>query len=96
MALAWLMLLLMIRNSAFATENRTRVGHKARPPLFIYRTALGFTQRELAEKAEVAPETISNVERGIHLPQRATARALAIALDVPVEELFPGLGERSG
>jgi DNA-binding XRE family transcriptional regulator len=57
--------------------------------LLVYRIASGLTQAELAEAAGVAPETISNAERGRHRPRGLTARAVASALGCEVEELFP-------
>jgi DNA-binding XRE family transcriptional regulator len=78
----------MIRNLSSVTEDRTERGRNV-SPLLVYRTAARLTQRELAELAGVAPETISNAERRRHRPQRLTARALATALGCEVEELFP-------
>ncbi len=55
------------------------------------RQALGWTQDELAEKANVSPRTIYAVEQG-QTCRQATKRKLLQALDVPWElrsEYFP-------
>jgi DNA-binding XRE family transcriptional regulator len=83
----------MTRNSAFATQIRNGRGRKV-SPLLIHRVASGLTQAELAKVAGVAPETVSNAERGRHHPRRLTARALAAALGCEVSELFPVDDER--
>jgi tetratricopeptide (TPR) repeat protein/transcriptional regulator with XRE-family HTH domain len=45
------------------------------------RTAAGFTQEELAERATLSPRSVSDLERGINqTPRRETARLLAEAL----------------
>jgi transcriptional regulator with XRE-family HTH domain len=46
-----------------------------------YRTAVGLTQEELAERARVSPRAISDLERGkVARPWRETVRLLADAL----------------
>ncbi len=55
------------------------------------RQALGWTQDELAEKAEISPRTIHAVEQGRPCRQ-ATKRRILAALGVPWEardEYFP-------
>jgi transcriptional regulator with XRE-family HTH domain/tetratricopeptide (TPR) repeat protein len=47
-----------------------------------WRTAAGLTQEELAERAGLSARGISDLERGIHLPQRATIRLLAESLGI--------------
>lgn len=49
------------------------------------------TQRELAEKAGLHPETVSRLERGATTgsPEAETLRRLATALDMTPEALFP-------
>src|SRR3954469_25745451 len=44
------------------------------------RLAAGLTQEALAERAGVGRRSIQNLERGKVLPQRVTARRLAVAL----------------
>jgi len=51
----------------------------------------GLTQRQLAEKSGVAQQTISQLERGHFAPRTSQAAALAKALEVRPEELFPEL-----
>jgi DNA-binding XRE family transcriptional regulator len=44
------------------------------------RLSAGMSQKELAEKAGVAPETLSRIESGKHRPQTATLDKIAEAL----------------
>ncbi len=52
------------------------------------REARGWSQEKLAAEAEVSFFTISRLENGHHRPNRSTAKAIANALGVHVEELF--------
>lgn len=52
------------------------------------RTALGLTQAELAEAAEVTRQTVLAVEAGDYAPSVYLALALAERLGRSVEELF--------
>ena len=55
------------------------------------RQAKGLTQWELAKKANVYPDTVSKIERGIiGKPYQKWRQALARALEVSESELFPG------
>jgi DNA-binding XRE family transcriptional regulator len=45
------------------------------------------TQRDLARQAGVAEATISAIERGVELPAMRTARSLAAALEVALEDI---------
>jgi transcriptional regulator with XRE-family HTH domain len=62
----------------------------AAPPSAIRTVRLlsGLSQAELAHRAGLRRETVSRVERGAS-PQLRTARALAEALGLDVELLFP-------
>lgn len=51
------------------------------------RESRGWTQRELADRADVTDQTISNLERGLR-PTLATALAVAGAFGEPVEAVF--------
>ncbi|MEQ8272365.1 MAG: helix-turn-helix domain-containing protein [Deltaproteobacteria bacterium] len=51
------------------------------------RASAGLTQEELAEKAQVTPQTVSNAERGRSCLIGTLAR-LAMALDVPMSEII--------
>ncbi len=53
------------------------------------RVAASWTQVELAHEAGVSRAQISGIEGGRHVPSVTTALALARALDLPLEELFP-------
>ena len=54
-----------------------------------HRVAASWTQVALAREAGVSRAQISAIEGGHHVPSVTTALALARALDVPLEELFP-------
>jgi predicted ATPase/DNA-binding XRE family transcriptional regulator len=48
-----------------------------------YRLAAGFTQEELAERADMSPHTVSDLERGLtRMPHPQTVELLARALDL--------------
>jgi transcriptional regulator with XRE-family HTH domain len=56
------------------------------------REALGWTQNELADRAEISPRTIHAVEKG-RACRQATKRRILAALGVPWDlrqEYFPG------
>lgn len=53
------------------------------------RLAAGKTRDRTAVDAEIGSATITRIENGHSRPHRATMRALAAALGVPVDELFP-------
>lgn len=53
-----------------------------------WREARGFTQEELAHRAEVHVTYLSGIERGVRNPSLKNIRALALALNLPVAELF--------
>src|ERR1041384_7272321 len=46
----------------------------------------GLTQAELAERAHLSERAISDLERGLKSPQRATMRLLAEGLGLPLDE----------
>lgn len=52
------------------------------------------TQTEIAEAAGIHQETLSRIERGTHHPRRRTALAIAAALGVDVEHLWPEYATR--
>jgi DNA-binding XRE family transcriptional regulator len=58
-------------------------------PLRAARLWAGFSQQELAEIVGCSRATISAIERGTSLPSVTLARAIARAVEVSVEELFP-------
>ncbi len=53
-----------------------------------FRTELGLTQDQLAERVGVARQSIISIEKGHFLPSIETALRLSAALNVPVERLF--------
>ncbi len=52
------------------------------------RKEAGFTQEQLADKADISVDFLSLVERGINAPSFESLDKLAKALGVPVRELF--------
>jgi transcriptional regulator with XRE-family HTH domain len=62
----------------------------AAPPSAIRTVRLlsGLSQTQLAQRAGITRETVSRVENGGE-PQRRTARAIADALGLDLEVLFP-------
>lgn len=67
----------------------TRYDDGRTAPLTVYRITQGLRQRDLADLAGVRPETICRIERGRHRPQPSTAAAIAAALGVSREAIFP-------
>lgn len=57
--------------------------------LRVHRVAAGLSQVELAEKADIRPETISRIESGHHYASRKTIRDICRALDSSPMEVFP-------
>lgn len=53
----------------------------------------GYTQRDLADKASITYQQVSNIERGKAAPMITTAVRLADALDVSVGTLVEGGAE---
>lgn len=52
------------------------------------RKRTGMTQEQLAEKALISVDFLSLLERGINAPSFETLERLALALDVPIKQLF--------
>ncbi len=57
------------------------------------RKARGLTQPELAEKIDRSVDALSNLERGVSLPNFETLERLSSELEVPVRDFFPGSPE---
>ena len=53
------------------------------------RITRGHTQESLAGLAGIHVTHVSGIERGVRNPSLKSVRALALALDVPVADLFP-------
>jgi transcriptional regulator with XRE-family HTH domain len=58
-------------------------------PLKVYRAARGWSAQRLADEAGVCRPTVSRIENRRGEPRIHTAQALAAALDVPIQALFP-------
>lgn len=54
------------------------------------RQRLGLTQEDLAARVERTPESISNIERGLQLPNIETLLDLSEILGVPIADFFEG------
>jgi transcriptional regulator with XRE-family HTH domain len=54
----------------------------------------GLTQEALAERIGRSTESVSNIERHVHLPTLETLDALGQALAMPVTEFFEDLDDR--
>ncbi len=52
------------------------------------RTSLGFTQRQIAEGADINVRTLINIEKGRAIPNLLYAMKLAKFLGLGVEEVF--------
>jgi transcriptional regulator with XRE-family HTH domain len=57
----------------------------------LYRRLSGFSQEKLAEKAELVPTYISDVERGRENISVDAVMRIANALDVPIMDFFQGI-----
>ncbi|EKV30830.1 hypothetical protein C882_4167 [Caenispirillum salinarum AK4] len=57
-------------------------------PVTVWREEQGLTQRALAERAGVAPSMIHAVEKGTKSPSLETARRIAEALGIGLDDLF--------
>jgi transcriptional regulator with XRE-family HTH domain len=55
----------------------------------------GMTQSDLARASGLGRDSISGYVRGRNLPEPKSAKAIADALGVTVEELYPGATERA-
>lgn len=56
--------------------------------LRAHRLERGLSQAELAEKIDRSIEAVSNIERGISVPNDATLQRLARVLEVSIDDLF--------
>jgi len=54
----------------------------------LYRETIGFSQEELAEKAEISPPFLGAIERGEKWPSPETLAGIAIGLKVNPYDLF--------
>jgi transcriptional regulator with XRE-family HTH domain len=54
----------------------------------IFRARRGYSQADLAEKADISIPFLSNIERGIKYPQPDMLAKIANSLGVKVNELF--------
>ncbi|WP_198299655.1 helix-turn-helix transcriptional regulator [Tumebacillus avium] len=65
-------------------DGKGNIGEKIR----TYREERGLSQKELAEKADVSPSTISKVEGGVFTPSPDKLQRVADALGIPFHELI--------
>jgi transcriptional regulator with XRE-family HTH domain len=57
-----------------------------------HRSTAGLSLRDLAERTRVSNAYLSQVERGLHEPSITVLRAIADALDIPLESLLARAG----
>lgn len=57
----------------------------------LKREAVGLSQEQLAEKADLDRTYVSGIERGVRNPTVLSAARVAAALRIPLAELFNGL-----
>ena len=74
------------------TENSRRLGDLIREQRKLARLSL----RDLAGMSRVSNAYLSQVERGIHEPSLRVLRAVAEALEVPLETMVPSDGAATG
>ena len=58
------------------------------------RKRLELSQPELAEKVDLATETVSNIERGIYYTKIETLERLSDFLDIPMRDFFEEVNVR--
>lgn len=63
-------------------------------PLARIREERGYTTRSLAQRLGMSPNTISEIERGVTVPNADTLRRLADALNTTMDALWPSEKER--
>lgn len=61
------------------------IGHQIK----LFRTSIGLTQKELAEKLGMGHTTIANYEKGFRSPKKDTLFDLADVFGVSIDDLFP-------
>lgn len=71
----------------FVPRHRQLLGQRIR----LHRKLSHFTQEKLAERAELAPTYISDVERGKENISVDALQRMAKALDVKLEDFFRGV-----
>lgn len=52
------------------------------------RTSKGLTQAKLSEIADLSPSIVGDIETGRRNPTLTTIEKIALALDIPVQQLF--------
>jgi transcriptional regulator with XRE-family HTH domain len=67
-------------------KHRRALGEKVK----FYRKLAGLTQEKLAEKADLAPSYVSDVERGRENVSTDTLARITKALGIKFEDLFKG------
>ena len=78
---------------AVATEGPGKAWLEALGALIrAQRPTAGLSLRELAERTSVSNAYLSQIERGLHEPSISVLRAIASALDVPLETFLESAG----
>jgi transcriptional regulator with XRE-family HTH domain len=55
------------------------------------RQRIGISQEEVGFRAGLHPTAVGEIERGLRVPRADTVVKLAVALEVPIAELFAGI-----
>lgn len=69
-------------SAAARRERRREKTKKVAQALTAQRLKVGLTQKELARRANISPETLSRIEHGKHLPQAITFEKILQAMGV--------------
>jgi transcriptional regulator with XRE-family HTH domain len=77
------------RRTAKRVPDQTPDGHRPMRLLKRYRELRAMSQRQLAAETGVTFQMISAIETGRTLPSLPTAKKLAIALGITIEDLYP-------
>jgi DNA-binding XRE family transcriptional regulator len=89
------------RDAAIEAERRRKAGEEYIPasvvdslmagesPLRVWRRHRGLTQAELASRIDISKMTVSGMENGTRSGSIKVWRALAQALDLPLDDILP-------
>ena len=78
------------QNPGMTMDLKKYIGVKIR----LGRKRLELSQPELAEKVDLATETVSNIERGIYYTKIETLERLSDFLDIPMRDFFEEVNVR--
>ncbi len=90
---AWLIIYFyIIVNSILRKHRKAKINTQGKMTLqqkiIAARKNKGLTQEELADLTKITPRTIQRIESGESVPRNFTLKAIAVALDIPFENLI--------